>query len=524
MNPDLKTIQNNQAIADATNKALLAGQTVNLGGVTTASQVGANTSPTFPINTTATQSPTSMGSIKEQPTPVAIPTPAVGTIPSIQSIYDSVYNTQTPSSAEQESDALKTNLRKLIDAEGNKAGDQLAAEEKAGVQGFQKTVNDLSSQLNALNNEAAAAKLKTQNQPILGSIVAGQMDAIDRDRAVKALTLSAGITAAQGNLALAQQQADRAIEVKYAGIENELEYFNQFITLNQNELSREQEKKATLLQAKLAERQEQADKAKANDVAIQNVMLEAAKNGADAVTLGNIQASTNPQQAISLAGNALSAPFRLQQAQQEFQNSMAKEQLKISQANLRINQAELGIKQAQAKADAIKNAPANPAFQQASAQNNIQNIDTLLKDTAIRTAVGPSGFARLVGRGLDSATGARQNFIASVDQLASQLTLDSLVNAKARGATFGALSEGELLLLNNSASKINKWAKRDDKGNVIAYNASEKDFKAELDKINNFAKLDALIKGIKPEDIGVQLLEDGHYWTKNSDGSLTQIY
>ena len=120
-------------------------------------------------------------------------------------------------------------------------------------------------------------------------------------------------------------------------------------------------------------------------------------------------------------------------------------------------------------------------------------------------------------------TGGRQNFIASVEQIRSNLNLEALIGAKARGATFGALSDQELQVLASSASKIGTWAKKDGDGNVVAYNASEKDFKRELDKINNFARLDYIRKGGLPEDIGAVLMTDGNYYVQNSDGTYTQI-
>lgn len=163
------------------------------------------------------------------------------------------------------------------------------------------------------------------------------------------------------------------------------------------------------------------------------------------------------------------------------------------------------------------------ALQLAGTQQNINQVDTLLTDPAIRTAVGPTFLGRFVGRGLDTATGSRQNFIAGVETLRSQLTLDSLIDAKARGATFGALSEGELKTLSASASKIGTWAKKNDAGNVVAYNASEKDFKAELNKINNFAKLDFILKGGDPATVGVQIMPNGIPVVQNSDGTYTEL-
>lgn len=211
--------------------------------------------------------------------------------------------------------------------------------------------------------------------------------------------------------------------------------------------------------------------------------------------------------------------------------------------------------------------------QLAVAKSNIDQISGLLGHTGISSAVGPSTLARgtnsfwggvgkfaagaLGGAGIGAAAGApfggigaipgaiggavigglgatasglrgsmtgqKQDFIGNVQQVQEQLTLQNLQNAKQNGATFGALSEGELKLLESSSSKLGSWVMKDAAGNVIGYNTTEKALKQELNKINNFAKLDYLLKGGDPSGIGVQQMNDGTYWTQNSDGSMTQL-
>ena len=78
-------------------------------------------------------------------------------------------------------------------------------------------------------------------------------------------------------------------------------------------------------------------------------------------------------------------------------------------------------------------------------------------------------------------------------------------------------------ILSSSASKLGTWAINDGKGNIVGYNTTESDFRKEMDKINNFAKLDYLLKGGIPADINVVVHPDGTYWTKNSDGTFTEI-
>lgn len=154
-------------------------------------------------------------------------------------------------------------------------------------------------------------------------------------------------------------------------------------------------------------------------------------------------------------------------------------------------------------------------------KDQIDSIDNLFSNTkGLSAATGPT---KLFSRGGNLNPAYRQDFVAGVEQLTSQLTLDNLIKAKAQGATFGALSEGELKILSGGATKINSWAIKDKNGNVTGYKTSEKNLKRELDKIRNFSKKDYILKGGNPTDVGAQTMSDGSIWSKNSDGTFTQI-
>lgn len=187
---------------------------------------------------------------------------------------------------------------------------------------------------------------------------------------------------------------------------------------------------------------------------------------------------------------------------------------------------------------------ADAGFQQlAQTKSKIDQLTELSSDSGLGVSVGtsfvsrsPRGFFGNVGAllsvvGAPSAvvgsvkklTGTQQNFIASVAQLKDQLNLDKLIESKAQGATFGALSDNELRVLASASTRLGTWEQKDSDGNVVGYNTSEANFKKEIDKINNFAKLDYILKGGNPDDVGVVGQEDGTLWTRNSDGSYTQI-
>ena len=164
------------------------------------------------------------------------------------------------------------------------------------------------------------------------------------------------------------------------------------------------------------------------------------------------------------------------------------------------------------------------AFNSAMAESEIKTGDDVLANKYLEGAVGPSKIARFTLTG--DITGGKKNFIGDVENMISGLTLDNLVRAKAEGATFGALSEGELKLLANSASKISNAREfaLDEDGkkttNVIGYGLNEVDFKNEIQRINNFKKLDAVISGVDPSSFGGAITSDGKLAIPNWDGSV----
>lgn len=152
----------------------------------------------------------------------------------------------------------------------------------------------------------------------------------------------------------------------------------------------------------------------------------------------------------------------------------------------------------------------------------VNTVDTLKNHPGMSKAVGTTKLARFTPFKADVMTGQVSDFVGSVENITKQLTLNTFAEAKAKGITFGAGSEGEWKLLGESATKIAQWRRERDDGSLY-YETSENNMNKELDTISNFGKMDALRKGINPSDIGVVRQEDGTYWTKNSDNTFTQL-
>ena len=155
-------------------------------------------------------------------------------------------------------------------------------------------------------------------------------------------------------------------------------------------------------------------------------------------------------------------------------------------------------------------------------EEKISQVDDLINNSYLNNAVGTNRLARLSPASV--VTAGKSDFVASVGQLVSSLSLTELQNAKAQGATFGALSNAEWEILGASATQISKWQEEKLFGKKTeGFKTSPAKFQAELDKINRFASMDYIIKGGLPEDIGLITTDDGNIWYENADKTLTQL-
>lgn len=379
--------------------------------------------------------------------------------------------------------------------------------DQSGIKAKQDLVNSLNSQLNAITSSSQVAQQQLESQAsgkdITTSFLGRQQQEVGRQAAIKALPIAAQLASAQGDLTSAQSHLDTLFQIKSQDAQNQYNYKQKLIDSVYSFATKAE-------QAKLDEK---------------------AKQNEQEFTLMRDQASREHDIAMQ----------KLEQQSPEYQLKLENQRLQNQKL-----QKEL--------AGGFDEVDVGASIQSlAQAQSNITSVSDLLKSGGISGAVGTSFLSRTpvskggfwsglgtvvanivkapltlgIGTAKDiystKMTSQRQDFIAGVEQLSSQLSLDSLIKAKAQGATFGALSDTEMQILTQSATKIGNWAIKDNQGRTIGYNTTQKSFKIELDKINNFAKLDYLLKGGNPEDVGVVQQEDGTYWTQNSDGSYTQL-
>ena len=393
-------------------------------------------------------------------------------------------------------------------------------------------VNNLAAQLRQLNAQATGLQNEAQAIPIANRMAykgsAGtdnQVQNVNYDQlqqnALKALSLGQQAAIAKADYDTAKSYADQMVDAKYSQMEANLKskeiQLNWAMKLN---LEPAQKKAA---EAKL--RQYEAQKTamedkKEQEKAITDVGMTLSKYGVSEKVVNDVLSSRNLNEAIKKAGANLQDP----KAKLELENMRVEQLVKRAEiAKVQRATALLGQKTpAETKAEllAIKNAKAGvPVL-----EDKMLLLDGILSSDAIDSVAGPTFLSRAAGgvsgiagrfvtgaipgavagsfagpvgagvgalvggtalaaQGLKDVFGDRQNLIASVSQLTDKAFLDELLSLKERGGTLGQVTEREGQALKNAATRFGKWEIKDDKGNVIGYNVSEKDFRDEVEKM-----------------------------------------
>ena len=120
--------------------------------------------------------------------------------------------------------------------------------------------------------------------------------------------------------------------------------------------------------------------------------------------------------------------------------------------------------------------------------SQIKNVDDLLNgDVGSIVGIVQGGLGILP----DKLNVYKQDALAVAKNLVSNQTLQSLADAKAKGITFGALSEAELNAVSNASGRIASKLIKDKDGNITGFSGSEGEFKKDLQTVK-----DGLIKSI----------------------------
>lgn len=193
-------------------------------------------------------------------TPIGITTPTTIT-PSTAGAYgDTVTKTldqyikeaqsAQKSAAEVQQDALTARLSELVGQTAGQAQALSAAEADQGVPELTKQLQDINNQIKTTRAEQNALNVDVQGKPITMSSIIGAQAQINAVMDAKIYTLSAQAQALQGNITLAKENAQKAVDLKYAPILEELKIKQAQLELIQPTLTKEEKIKADALAQK----------------------------------------------------------------------------------------------------------------------------------------------------------------------------------------------------------------------------------------------------------------------------------
>lgn len=495
---------------------------------------------TTPVNTPTTDTtlksfnqsmvaPITSDSMKNA-TPVPLSTPKDNTSSYLSSINQVAADLATQNTlAQQESDRLNkeaktqsseiANLQSLL---GERSTDRNLTYETQGVNKLYNQLADLNAQATSLANEAKAIPIQIQNeaagQGVTDAGVAPIQSARLRDNALKALSLGQQAAIASAQYDKAKNYADQIIDAKYDKIQADINAkLTNLSALKEFDLTPAQEKARQAREDKLNAEKTANEEKKKNESDVQNLVITAASQNAPSALVAKAKLAKNGAEAASIlgmyAGDYWGTKAKIAQYNKTVSagsgggvggavvgtapgQSVAQSWLdQYNSGAMELNDIYTKIGSSKS-AEAIKNEFARLVAAQGGKRvltmddAQVAAIDEQIKN--INDLIGGSGYNYKVISGLSQGgllgfggrvTGAKGDALAIARNLVSNQTLQSLADAKAKGVTFGALSEAELNAVANAASRIASKVIKDEDGQITGFSGSEKGFKADLEAV-----------------------------------------
>jgi hypothetical protein len=220
---------------------------------------------------------------------------------SLQSTIASL--TPAPTAADQQQQSILDSIASLTGQDAQKGADTLSLEQQNGVQAKQQSVTDATNEIatKTANYNNLQANLGGNNSTETSAVLAAQNAGLTKAAAADIGVSQAKLTAAQGNLSLAQQQVTNAINLKYSTIEANIQTQQAQLAALAPVLDAEQKTQALAQQKVLQDQADAVATQKANEAQVQSIALQAAANGATQGIMAAITAATDPNVAIQLA-------------------------------------------------------------------------------------------------------------------------------------------------------------------------------------------------------------------------------
>lgn len=186
---------------------------------------------------------------------------------------------------QNQQDQMVSDTSKLQNALLGEGAFKAQQAEATGLNAANQAAIQKAAEISALGKQAAAAQQENISQGrqlgSVGSFVAGQGAEIERNRAIKALSLGAELDAIQGNIAVAQSKVDQAVEAQYAPLKQALANKLQMFELNKTiyaQMSDREQKLYNRAKDAAEKEQKKLDQQIADKKDTENMIIEATPN------------------------------------------------------------------------------------------------------------------------------------------------------------------------------------------------------------------------------------------------------
>ena len=228
----------------------------------------------------------------------------------VDTITEALTPSETPTETKQR--GFLNDIASLTQELGQKGVDQLSAEQAGGIPELKTQFANINSQIKTKMAEYEALQSQNKNRPVTMSSIIGSERAILDARASDIGLLQSRAYALQGQLELAQETANRSVDLKYSSLEAKLNTYEAQLRALQPTLNKEEKIQALAQQTLLdQEKQRVADK-KQTEKEIQNIMLSSVQSGLSDVNIINqISSAKSIEEATRIAAPSLSAEGKL---------------------------------------------------------------------------------------------------------------------------------------------------------------------------------------------------------------------
>lgn len=307
-------------------------------------QTGQGGNP-YPIsNTSTTITPTTIGT---QPLNIA-PTTQVP-IPNIANLVstDALTTPIVPVAPQPTSPSLTDRLAGLFGQSKNKEADTAAAVDTA-TSPYTQQLNEINTQIKMNQANAIANQEKAMQQGETTGFASREAQNVARSDAIETLKLSAIQAGLQGNIALAEQHATKAVEAKYSQLNSDIEQTKTNIYNNFDSFSSSEKKRAENTLLRVDANDFFAKNAMESEKAVQSIVLTAiqqsSQNGTTvpSLILSQAQKLNDPSQALQLLSPYLKDTAKIQ-SQIDAHNTAVAQQAKIY-SDINLSKEELKLK------------------------------------------------------------------------------------------------------------------------------------------------------------------------------------